>query len=96
MYQKESSCLGAEESRRSMVLSSSPLYHHPEVRLLVPDFTVSLCTAVHVIWSFSDQEIYRERTEERMRPQKRELHELPYLEIAKSGTIRLASGSTIR
>ena len=52
MYQKESSCLGAEESRRSMVLSSSPLYHHPEVRLLVPDFTVSLGPAVHVVCYF--------------------------------------------
>ena len=39
------------------------------------------------------QETDGERKEERMKPKKRELHELPYFEIAKSGTIRLA-GST--
>ena len=54
-----------------------------------------LCTAVHVIISFSasfsllsiyrrpqdrmgGQEIERERKEETMRPEKRELHELPW------------------
>ena len=34
----------------------------------------------------------RERKDERIRPKKKELHELPYFEIVKSGTIRLDSG----
>ena len=36
--------------------------------------------------------IYVERKEERIKPKKGELHELPYKEIVKSGTVRLASG----
>ena len=35
--------------------------------------------------------IERERKEARMTPKKRELHELPYTEIVKSGTNRLSS-----
>ena len=34
------------------------------------------------------QEINRERKEVTMRPKKRDLHELPYLEMVKSGTNR--------
>ena len=38
------------------------------------------------------QEIYGERKEKRIRPNKRELHEQLYTEMVKSGTIRLAFG----
>ena len=34
----------------------------------------------------------REIKVDRMRPNQRELHELPYTKIVKSGTIKLASG----
>ena len=37
------------------------------------------------------QEIEKGRKDERLRPKKRKLHELPHKEIVKSGTIRLAS-----
>ena len=35
--------------------------------------------------------VYVERQEERIKPKKRELHELPYKEIIKYRTVRLAS-----
>ena len=38
----------------------------------------------------------RESKEERMRPKKKKLHELPYAEIVKLGTIRLAFGDIWR
>ena len=64
-----------------------------------------LCTAVHVILSFSllypiffifchcqgwmeRQEVDGERKDEKRRPEKRELHELPYTKLVKPGTIR--------
>ena len=39
------------------------------------------------------QEIKRETNEDRTRPKKTYLHELPITEIVKSGIIRLVSGS---
>ena len=41
-------------------------------------------------WSWRCLFIDRERKEEKMRLKKRELHELPYTEIVKSGIIRLS------
>ena len=38
------------------------------------------------------QYIYRKRKAKRTRPKKRQLHELPYTDLVKSGTIRLLSG----
>ena len=40
--------------------------------------------------------INRERKEVRMIPKKRYLHELPYTEIVKSGTIRLTRGQVLK
>ena len=39
------------------------------------------------------QEKVRERKEKRMRPEKRQWHELLHTEIVKSGTVRLTSGA---
>ena len=66
--------------------------------LLVPDFTISslvlfcaplssLSIHFHIQCSKECLGIYVERKEERIKPKKGELHELPYKEIVKSRTV---------
>ena len=68
-----------------------PIFYH---------FCIRQCMQFSLFHSFFDhrqgwmgrQKIYGERKEERIRPNKRELHEQLYTEIVKSGTIRFAFG----
>ena len=52
---------------------------------------LSFCIYWHPKSRMGSQDIYGEKEEERIGPKKRELHELLYTKIGKSGTIGLVS-----
>ena len=83
--------------------SNSPGFYHFNARgsscnslffgLIISSFLSLLYLFLGIPSSFGGASKYieRERKEARMTPKKRELHELPYTEIVKSGTNRLSS-----